>query len=319
MILEFPAAIHKLLDEAMPSDFKLWWVRGVVLDVQEVVRPTGDEKLQHLRDLVLKVGDVDNANDGYEVRIEGNHHSVEINDAVSLLGHERKNVERVSYPRLFINHNTQEFVRAYPDASSLRFGVVPAIEYKHWLAAWRPKAAGGGCVFYGGLLVVLGVANYLNNNGLLLMGGAALVGVLFLLAPAIFTLLLSRWIVNVFYGQPRFSFEPKYAPLLVAHNYRYWKDFTREDLTPLYERLGHLVDVEVQANPAPELEFVPVHRGAHTVGLLTQPKPKKKRKQPKTPEAGATPAPLSASASAEAETVEAEETPDVSGAPVPVT
>ena len=102
-------------------------MRGIVLDVQEVERPTGDDKLKHLRDLLLKVGDVDNPDDGYEVRIEGNWHNIEPNDAISLLGHERFNATRISHPRVYINHHTGDFRRAYPPSTQLTGTHLPCL------------------------------------------------------------------------------------------------------------------------------------------------------------------------------------------------
>ena len=244
-------------------------MRGIVLDVREVERPTGDEKLKHLRDLHLKIGDVDNPDDGYDVRIEGNWHNIEPNDAVSLLGHEPKGAARLSFPRLFINHCTGDYRRAYPPSARLTYGVLPVIERKYWLAAKSPasfaekaqKCLGescwscccpGCCCFrLAGLsrwfFLVLALLFSVPLVAALVLGGLYL-----------------RWLVD----QPPFTWEEKSPPPLVVKNVTDYVNFTRQDFTPAYEKLAESLRQWAFQNPDADLDWVPVERGTHMIGKL---------------------------------------------------
>lgn len=267
MIQTLPPEIAQL--DIFPPNFPIWWVRGIVLDVREVERPTGDDKLKHLRDTHIQVGDVDNPKDGYDLRIEGNWHNIEPNDAVSLLGHERKGAQRVSFPRLFINHHTGEYRRAYPPAARLPYGVLPIVEHKYWLAGKLPAAGASKLLNLWKLVAALCIPS------LILWGvGGPLFALLFLIALLLLALpwivaavllgLYVRWLLS----QPRFTWEEKNPPPLFAKNILDYLNFVHFDMTPMYQVTAEKLIEWARKNPAPELEWVPAERGAHTVGLL---------------------------------------------------
>ena len=285
MIQKFSPNIKALIEKSMPAaSQKIWWVRGIVLEVSETEHPTEKPEKQNpggrLRDLVLKIGDVDKPSDGYDVRIEGIHHEVEVNDVVSLLGHEPKNARKVSYPRLFINHNTDQFARAYPLAARLRYGLVPIVEYKYWLWARLPTKTSFAtkfslaifllviCPFLLVALVLLGMFMSLYGTffGALFFAFLA-IAALPVLVPAVFFAFYVRWLNT----QSRFSFEPYSTPFLFLHNLEQYFGYLCFDMTGLYEKLAHAIQAEVVGNPAPELDFVVVKRGIHTNGLLSAP------------------------------------------------
>ena len=264
---DFPKEITR----AAPSSatYPFWWVRGIVLDVQEVERPANDDKLKHLRDTLIKIGDVDNPDDGYDVRIEGNWHSIEPNDAVSLLGHEPADAGRVSFPRLFINHHTSDYRRAYPPASRLPYGVLPIVEWKYWLAGKLPANTQtkwiNGVILLGALLLpYFVVGNVLGPPIAIGLAFAVLViATPFIIATVLLGLYL-RWLVS----QPRFTWESK-APLpLWAKNIADYLNHSRQDLTSVYELTAKELVKWAHKNPDPGKDWVPVQRGAHTVGLL---------------------------------------------------
>ena len=275
MIEIFPSPASDAMREILPAHHKMWWVRGVVLDLHEVERPTENPEKQNpggrLRDTVLQVGDIDNPNDGYDVRIEGVHHQVEPNDIISLLGHEPLEAQRISHPRLYINHCTGEFQRAYPIATRLTYGVVPAIEYKYWLAAKtranvKEKRRNfwmlAGAIMLGATLL-LGMGNPLIA---LFVGGFLFLASL----PLLIGLALGFAFMRFMLGQPRFSHENKVPPPLLIANCQEYINHTRTDLTALYETLAHRLHEWVRDNPDTENEWVPVARGIHTVGILSK-------------------------------------------------
>ncbi|MBV9469562.1 MAG: hypothetical protein JOZ57_10005 [Abitibacteriaceae bacterium] len=275
----FPSSIAAHIRQNLPGHQTMWWVRGLVLDIQQVERPTENPDKQNpggrLRDLLLKVGDVDNPNDGYDVRIEGVYHQVEINDPVSLMGHEPITARRVSFPRLYINHSTGEFERAYPVATRLTYGAVPLVEHKYWLAAKTPANFAEKCKNLWILIAALAIpfffiASFMGNP---LYGGFIMILTVLLMTPLLIFSALAWAYIQWLTSQPRFSHEGKAPPPLWVHNIRQYVNFNRTDLTPLYEWLGDEIDTVVSKNPDPEKEFVPVARGIHTVGLLTASSP----------------------------------------------
>ena len=272
MQLKFP---EKSKDSDLHFDaepHRFWWVRGLVLEVNEVERPSDNDKLKHLRDLHLKIGDVDNPDDGYEVRIEGNWHNIEPNDAISLLGHEVKTQDRVSYPRLFINHCTGDYRRAYPVGARLPFGVLPIVEHKYWLAGALPTDGKGKLRNLWILLLAMTVP-FIILGGVTgpLLAFLLFVGVLVLASPIIVLMVLLwlylRWLLE----QPRFSWEDKQLPPLWLYNVQGYIGFRRTDFTARYEKMAVALHRWALQNPAPELDWVPVARGAHTVGYLPPP------------------------------------------------
>lgn len=265
-----PPAVQALAKETLPPQHRMWWVRGRVLDVQQVERPLNDPKLRGLfQDLQLQVSDADAPGDGYEFRIEGIHHSVELGDVVSLVGHEPADAKRISQPRLCVNHNTGSFDRVYPAASRLPYGVLPVVERKYWLAAKTPADARGKFKNLWILLAALSLPSFAIGfvagplAGILVGLALLILASPFIIAFALIGFYL-RWLLN----QPRFSTEEKELPPLILKNVRDYTDFHRFDLTALYEKIARVLHPWMLQHPEPQKKLVPVERGAHTVGLL---------------------------------------------------
>jgi hypothetical protein len=274
MIREFPPDIVKALQIEEKDSHKFWWVRGVVLSVAEIERATANPEKQNpggrLRNLVLQVGDLDNPEDGYDIEIEGVSYQIEINDMLSLLGLEPKAAKQISYPRLLINHNTGGLIeRCYPLAKTLDWGVLPMIERKYWLSAkWPANPAQkmkNFWIFIGVALMPIVLIGLLTGGPLGAIGAPLLIGLL--LSPMLIFLTLLWKYLNWIEAQPRFSFE-KDLPRLLVQNYRAFVNFNRADLTREYEKLARLLHEHALKNPAPDIGFVIVDRGAHTVGIL---------------------------------------------------
>lgn len=273
MIREFPPAIADVLKNELPATHQFWWVRGVVLSVAEIERATANPEKQNpggrLRNMVLQVGDLDNPDDGYDLEIEGVSYQIEVNDVVSLLGHEEKNAEQVSYPRLLINHNTGGLItRCYPRAKSLGWGVLPMVERKYWLAAKTPanpaeKLKNFWIALAALLLPYILIGLFAGPYGPFIIFGLLAL----LLSPMIIGLFLAWKYMAWIEDQPRFSFESD-LPRLSVVNWRAYVNFNRQDLTRLYEKLARLFHDHALENPAPDVDFVPVDRGEHTIGLL---------------------------------------------------
>lgn len=270
MIQNFSERIDGFLVSALPSSVWLWQVRGIVLEVEEVIHPTENPEKQNpggrLRDLHLKIGDLDHPEDGYDVRIEGVYHQVEPFDVVSLLGHERTDAEAVSTPRLLINHNTGYFTRAYPIEKRLIYGVVPAVEYKYWLSFKYPLKPW---------------FRFLNLWKLIFWTVVPFV-VLFNIALPLFAfaLLFSAMPLIVFFvvvkyylwlaAQPKFSFEKGKTPSLFMRNVRDYMDSYHWDLTHVYEVAASLFHQDALDNPELDIGFVPAARGLDTIGALDE-------------------------------------------------
>ena len=275
MIQKFSSEIEALLKKELPATHELWWVRGEVISVGEIVRATANPEKDNpggrLRNLVIQVGDLDRPSDGYDLEIEGVTFPIEPNDIVSLLGHEEKGADQVSAPRLIINHSTGGLIkRAYPLAKSLDWGMLPMVERKYWLSAKTPANPSEKLK---NLWIVLAVA--LSPFILAgLMGGWFAVFLLFgfVFIAAFFVLrqvLISEFLYWLEAQRP-FSFE-KRLPGLLTQNYRAFVNYNRHDLTPLYEKLARRLHGHALKNPAPEVRFEIVDRGAHTNGLLSAP------------------------------------------------
>jgi hypothetical protein len=273
MIQQFPPKVNAIINAELPATQKMWWVRGVVLNFAEIERATADPEKQNpggrLRNMVVQIGDLDNPQDGYDVEIEGVSYQLEINDIVSLLGHEAKDADQASAPRLLINHNTGGLIkRCYPLAKSLNWGVLPMVERKYWLSVKTPANPAEKLkniwILAGVLALPFLVIGWFGGFVALLM---ALLIMAFLLAPwVVLAYLVTRyldWIVE----QSPFSFETP-VPRLVVQNYRAWVNFNRQDITLFYERLARALHAHAVENPDAEVEFVPVDRGSHTIGLL---------------------------------------------------
>jgi hypothetical protein len=272
MLQEFPPKINAVLNKELPKTQKFWWVRGVILEVVEIERATANPEKQNpggrLRNMVLKVGDLDNPDDGYDFEIEGIHHQIEPNDLVSLLGHEPKNAKQVSHPRLVLNHSTGYFQRTYPLSKRLNWGVLPLIERKYVLAAKTPANPAEKLKNFWILLAVFVFPIVLLSFMVGPYGPIIVLGaLLFLLAPWVIMVFLLLKFLGWIESQPRFTFEKEPAGLLVT-NWRGFVNFNRHDLTPLYEKLAGLFYDHVAENPAPEIGFEPVDRGMETVGAL---------------------------------------------------
>lgn len=239
----------------------MWWVRGLVLDVQVVERP-GEQPGSGLKDTIVQVSDVDNPDDGYEIRFEGMYHSYELNDAVVLIGHEPQEKGRISYPRVCVNHNTGLFDRVYPPAGRMVYGRLTVAEWKFWLSAKTP----------------VGVAGGIKNLISLLLGPVGLFGcflwpgLLFLVA-AFFPFVLMGWLalrsLTMALEQPRFSGEGKKPKPYLLKNLEDWVKFDYVDLTPLYEELANRMHIWAIENPDEEGDFQIVPRGQHMIGALT--------------------------------------------------
>ena len=253
----------------------MWWVRGVVLNVEEIVRATGNPEKDNpggrLRNRVIQIGDLDRDSDGYDVEIEGVTFPIQRDDVVSLLGHEEKGADQVSAPRLLINHSTGGPIeRAYPLAKSLDWGMLPMVERKFWLSARTPANTLEKLKNLSVALTV--VLSPFVLAGLLAWpyGPLLLLAILLFAVPLIFRQILVSEFLYWLEAQPPFSFE-KRLPGLLTQNYRAFVNFNRHDLTPLYEKLARVLHVHAVKNPAPEVEFVIEDRGAHTNGLLSVP------------------------------------------------
>ena len=276
MIQKFPSDIEAVLKTELPDTHAMWRVRGVVLNVGEIERATANPEKNNpggrLRNMVIQVGDLDRPSDGYDVEIEGVTFPIQREDVVTLLGHEEKGAAKVSAPRLLINHTTGgQIERAYPLAKSLDWGVLPMIERKFWLSTKTPA---NPAEKFKNLWIALGVLllpfiflSFITGSAVVVL---ALVVILFLSVPwLVFVALLFKYL-DWIEAQPRFSYETP-LPRLIVQNYRSFVNFNRQDLTPLYEKLARLLHVDAVKNPAPEVEFVIVDRGAHTNGLLSAP------------------------------------------------
>ena len=256
-----------------------WQVRGIVLEVEEVEHPSRDEKARQLRDLLVKVGDLDDGSDGFDVRIEGVYYQIESHDIVSLVGHEREGATAVSHPRLIINHSTGGLIaRVYPLGKRLIYGEMPLIEYKYWLARWLyfPRAARSlvlGVNFWKvfAWLAALWVFSKIGGEKFALfglLGGFISMGFLLLVALSVLPTIAALKAVERLIAQPPFSFEKRKVPSLLMKNMGDYTSNIFFDITLAYEGLARRLHKDALKNPAPQIGFVPVERGLYTSGLL---------------------------------------------------
>lgn len=116
----FPPDIKDFIKSQMPPTHRMWWMRGLIIDVKPL-EITWNKELQHptlyFRFTVFDIDAPDDQKNGYEIDIYAGEtrssrtgkannlvRDYQINDRISLFGHELISTKNLSFPRYFHHH-----------------------------------------------------------------------------------------------------------------------------------------------------------------------------------------------------------------------
>lgn len=238
----------------MPSQYELWWIRGVIISIStgrpDVGAQAGDEFT------VLNVFDIDRET-GRTVTLRGvpNANDFEPNDPVSIFGHRIKGTTGPK-PRYILNHNTGKHHKAYYNFVREE-GITPhplAIKglLDNWLKAEVEIGAFGkliaNLIFYGGPAFLIWYI--LQWNGLKTVedyiGLLKVENILVIPIVACFIWLPWHYLLAWFYDPYTHKFV---------------------DLAHIYNKVAKDIFAHVERNQEPEKFFVVSWRGTQASGL----------------------------------------------------
>ncbi len=137
-----PEHIRRFAEEHMPPTHELVWLRCKFMAGEPIPRPPHKSELlferKHVpQDTHAQLLDIDTG-EGWSVRLQGVGHDLAPNDWCSLIGHVEKGADRLTRPRLLLNHHTGHFERCFEDVVEMQGKLLSALDYKRTLAFRSP-------------------------------------------------------------------------------------------------------------------------------------------------------------------------------------
>ena len=268
---QLPDEIKQMVTDTIPPMYKMWWIRGVVLNAGVVDQGMPGESRINTK---VQFGDVDAPGEGYDIVLEGRGFTFGEGDLIGVFGHEPKEASTVSDPRFLIHYNTGTYARAYPGGVNSPQFAIGFGKYKNWLACPVPTDSSKKLkvlakkAMWPGIVLLLFSGGSIQNILMVLAIIASVIAMAFMYLGLPF-LIAKKAAAKL--NQPAFTrgtaAEPKPNAI---EKFKESLNYDYVDITGTYEDVGIATHRWVRANPEPENGFVVIPRGQGTQGEIKE-------------------------------------------------